>query len=85
MPKKKKKKKESWKERQRRISIKHQRALEAERIKRERTPKKKTGWTKGKISALILFLSLIFVGIACLLYTSPSPRDISGSRMPSSA
>ena len=25
------------------------------------------------------------IGIACLLYTSPSPRDISGSRMPSSA
>ena len=25
----------------------------------------------------------IFIG--CLLYTSPSPRDISGSRMPSSA
>ena len=24
-------------------------------------------------------------GRACLLYTSPSPRDISGSRMPSSA
>ena len=24
-------------------------------------------------------------GEACLLYTSPSPRDISGSRMPSSA
>ena len=24
-------------------------------------------------------------GAACLLYTSPSPRDISGSRMPSSA
>ena len=23
--------------------------------------------------------------INCLLYTSPSPRDISGSRMPSSA
>ena len=23
--------------------------------------------------------------VACLLYTSPSPRDISGSRMPSSA
>ena len=23
--------------------------------------------------------------IGCLLYTSPSPRDISGSRMPSSA
>ena len=25
------------------------------------------------------------VGKNCLLYTSPSPRDISGSRMPSSA
>ena len=24
-------------------------------------------------------------GLTCLLYTSPSPRDISGSRMPSSA
>ena len=24
-------------------------------------------------------------GVFCLLYTSPSPRDISGSRMPSSA
>ena len=24
-------------------------------------------------------------GVSCLLYTSPSPRDISGSRMPSSA
>ena len=23
--------------------------------------------------------------VSCLLYTSPSPRDISGSRMPSSA
>ena len=81
MPKKKKKKKESWKERQRRISIKHQRALEAERIRRERTPKKKTGWTKGKISALILFLSLIFVGIAIYeawqpSYTSKEPAPL---------
>ena len=25
------------------------------------------------------------IGIACLLYTSPSPRDLSTSRMPSSA
>ena len=28
---------------------------------------------------------LIDYSNACLLYTSPSPRDISGSRMPSSA
>ena len=27
----------------------------------------------------------IFDGIICLLYTSPSPRDLSTSRMPSSA
>ena len=27
----------------------------------------------------------VIQGIGCLLYTSPSPRDISGSRMPSSA
>ena len=26
-----------------------------------------------------------FLGIHCLLYTSPSPRDLSTSRMPSSA
>ena len=29
--------------------------------------------------------TLIVRDIDCLLYTSPSPRDISGSRMPSSA
>ena len=28
---------------------------------------------------------VIFWGIGCLLYTSPSPRDLSTSRMPSSA
>ena len=27
----------------------------------------------------------LFLGISCLLYTSPSPRDQRGSRMPSSA
>ena len=30
-------------------------------------------------------LSAVFKPIACLLYTSPSPRDVSTSRMPSSA
>ena len=36
---------------------------------------------------VILSVSSNFVRtrIICLLYTSPSPRDISGSRMPSSA
>ena len=31
------------------------------------------------------FLCKVKKSINCLLYTSPSPRDISGSRMPSSA
>ena len=31
------------------------------------------------------FLIPLFLGIACLLYTSPSPRDRQKSRMPSSA
>ena len=35
----------------------------------------------GVIDSDFLFLA----GGGCLLYTSPSPRDISGSRMPSSA
>ena len=29
--------------------------------------------------------SLLMHALACLLYTSPSPRDLSTSRMPSSA
>ena len=29
--------------------------------------------------------SVIGLGVTCLLYTSPSPRDLSTSRMPSSA
>ena len=33
----------------------------------------------------ILSLKEGIKGGACLLYTSPSPRDISGSRMPASA
>ena len=37
----------------------------------------------GTLSPLLVGLTKDFTG--CLLYTSPSPRDISGSRMPSSA
>ena len=42
---------------------------------------------KEKISIIkfdLLVLDIMMPG-NCLLYTSPSPRDISGSRMPSSA
>ena len=36
-------------------------------------------------SGLIFFLDFVFSPNACLLYTSPSPRDRQKSRMPSSA
>ena len=50
----------------------------------------KTGLLKGEdskvISKIVLYLVIPCVIInACLLYTSPSPRDRSVSRMPSSA
>jgi peptidylprolyl isomerase len=57
---KKKKKKESWKEKRRQAAIKHQKALEAERLKRERQPKKSKGWSRSKALA-IAFLSLTFL------------------------
>ena len=34
---------------------------------------------------LLLQLLLLLLLLSCLLYTSPSPRDLSTSRMPSSA
>ena len=59
------------------------------------------GWpvlaAAGIVTILLAFLALPLAGVAlglmvwlrhilrCLLYTSPSPRDLSTSRMPSSA
>ena len=41
---------------------------------------------KNKIKAFLLVAPLLlFIIITCLLYTSPSPRDRTRSRMPSSA
>ena len=56
----------------------------------EKTDWKRIGWLTAAtlvlgaiIGACAGLLTLLLYG--CLLYTSPSPRDISGSRMPSSA
>ena len=38
----------------------------------------------GEVSRVLVALD-VTAETLCLLYTSPSPRDISGSRMPSSA
>ena len=35
--------------------------------------------------SLLKFLQINLTSISCLLYTSPSPRDVEESRMPSSA
>ena len=35
--------------------------------------------------AIGYFIAFFFLSLTCLLYTSPSPRDQRGSRMPSSA
>ena len=42
-----------------------------------------TGGTRGIGRAIAE--GFLAAGAACLLYTSPSPRDLSTSRMPSSA
>ena len=51
-----------------------------------KTPSKmaRLAWPKAKYGAIIAVIIIIVVNI-CLLYTSPSPRDLSTSRMPSSA
>ena len=51
-------------------------------------PKKQTIWLGAILLGLLLPMLLIYIQDlldTCLLYTSPSPRDLSTSRMPSSA
>ena len=43
------------------------------------------GASTQTIGIVAAFLSDIYMPQVCLLYTSPSPRDLSTSRMPSSA
>ena len=39
----------------------------------------------GKLSRLGVYEKKVYLTKRCLLYTSPSPRDVEESRMPSSA
>ena len=41
--------------------------------------------TVSIVGVFITAVALLFTVKSCLLYTSPSPRDQRGSRMPSSA
>jgi peptidylprolyl isomerase len=70
---KKKKKKESWKEKRRRAAIKRQKALEAERLRREREPKKSKGWFGGKaLAILFMFLICLPIGVYAVWQMSGS-------------
>ena len=75
MTKKKKKKKESWKERRRRAALKQQKALEAERLKRERQPKKSRGWTKGKTFGVLFLVSIVLVMGAYATWQNTQPQN----------
>jgi thiol-disulfide isomerase/thioredoxin len=77
----KKKKKESWKERRRRATIKHQKAAEAERLRREREPKKSKGWSRSKILGIVFFASLVLVVGAYAAWQNTQPPN--ESRLPS--
>jgi peroxiredoxin len=81
----KKKKKESWKEKRRKAAIKHQKAAEAERLRREREPKKSKGWSKGKIFG-VAFMFLLMIGIyGAWQYTQSTPSgnsSVNGQKAP---
>jgi peroxiredoxin len=81
----KKKKKESWKEKRRKAAIKHQKAVEAERLRRETEPKKSKGWSKGKIFG-VAFMFLLIIGIyGAWQYTQSSPSgnsNVNGQKAP---
>ena len=73
----KKKKKESLKEKRRRATLKHQKALDAERLRREREPTKSRGWSTGKLLG-IAFLALIVLvvgGYAAWQNTQPASNN----------
>jgi len=77
---KKKKKKESWKEKRRRAAIKHQKALEAERVRKERQPKKSKGWSRSKALGIVfLALIVLVIGVyAATQNTQPASNENSG-------
>jgi thiol-disulfide isomerase/thioredoxin len=78
----KKKKKESWKEKRRKAAIKHQRAAETERLRREREPKKSKGWSQSKVLGIVFLASLVLMVGAYVAWqnTQPQPNE---SELPS--
>jgi thiol-disulfide isomerase/thioredoxin len=60
----KEKKKEGWKERRKRAAMKHQKRLEAERLRRERESRKSKGWPRNKVLGIgVLVLTALVIGV----------------------
>jgi thiol-disulfide isomerase/thioredoxin len=73
----KKKKKERWKEKRCQAALKHQKALEAERLRREREPRKRKSWSRSKVLGIsFLVLIVLVMGVlAAWQNTQPSNTD----------
>ena len=72
---KKKKKKESWKEKRRQAAIKHQKALEAERLRKEKEPKKGKGWPRSKVLGIAFLVMLVLVVGVYAAWQSTQPSN----------
>jgi len=71
----KKKKKESWKEKRHRAALKHQKALEAELLRKEKQPKKSKGWSRSKVLGIVLLASIVLVIGAYAAWQNTQPAS----------
>ena len=63
------------KEKRRRAALKHQKALEAERLRRERKPKKSRGWSRSKVLGIIFLILVVLVMGFCLTWQKDGTDD----------
>jgi len=70
----KEKKKESWKKKRRQAALKHQKAIEVERLRREREPRRRKGVSRSKVLGIgFLVLIVLVIGVfAAWQSTQPS-------------
>ena len=78
----KKKEKESWKEQRQRAALKHQKALEAERLRRETEPKKDKGWPRSKVLGISFLVVLVLVVGVYAAWQNTQPASNGNSGLP---